>query len=101
MRISLKKILFSLPFFKPIIQRTLIIFNRLIAKKKLQAISTYSFNNITFKDDETFFGYYDCSPINSSGSHLIFHSSSYPTYRKPSPKKPIKILLKDILLFIF
>ena len=93
---SLKKILLGLPFFKPVIQRTLIIFKRLIGRRKSQALSTSKFKNITFEEDETFFGYYDCSPINSSGSHLIFHSSSYPTFRKPSPKKLIKILLKEI-----
>jgi hypothetical protein len=45
---------------------------------------------------ETFFGYYDKSPVNSSGSHILFHISTRPTHRKPDPAEPIKVGLKKM-----
>jgi hypothetical protein len=53
----------------------------------IQQISSYK---------ETFFGYYDKMPISSDGSHILYHSSSHPTYLKPRSDIPIEIVLQDI-----
>lgn len=46
--------------------------------------------------DETFFGYYDKSPVNSTNKWLLAHRSSIPTRTPPDPNHPVEILLKSL-----
>ena len=54
------------------------------------------FNNININNHETFFGYYDNSPINKSNKYLIFHSTDHSTNNKPNKNKPITVVLYDL-----
>jgi len=53
-------------------------------------------DTVKISDAETFFGYYDRSPVNSSGTHLLFHMSTRPTYKLPDPSEPINVVVKKI-----
>lgn len=63
-------------------------------KKKIDT----QFNIISVSDDypETFFGYYDKSPLNYDGNYLVFHASTYPTNSVPHSNHQIQVLLKDL-----
>ena len=45
---------------------------------------------------ETFFGYYDKSPANLSGSYVIYQQCMYPTKFKPDCTKPINVTLQEV-----
>jgi hypothetical protein len=45
---------------------------------------------VTKNNEETFFGYYDHSPVNDSGL-ILFHSTKRPTSKKPTEKESIDI----------
>lgn len=64
-------------------------------KKKYQFKSNYKIHEIDNNQNETFFGYYDKSPLNISGDYLICHSSRQKTTTLPTPDNPIEILLID------
>lgn len=44
---------------------------------------------------ETFFGYYDKSPVNKTSEFIIYHASDYATSKLPEPKKQILIILAN------
>ncbi len=48
---------------------------------------------LPFDDLETFFGYYDNSPANDAGTHIIYHATARPTRKRPCPSNEIKIIL--------
>jgi hypothetical protein len=70
--------------------------NYLIYKKDYTYKSKYKLKKIVFKDKESFFGYYDKSPINITNEYVIFHSSNIPTKQFPDPNIPVDIILYDI-----
>ncbi|EJT5643330.1 glycosyl transferase, partial [Escherichia coli] len=47
--------------------------------------------------EESFFGYYDHSPMSSNGRYVLFHSSAFSTKRHPKKVKYISICVKDLL----
>lgn len=59
-------------------------------------ISNYSIHTICDGDRETFFGYYDKSPINQSNTHIIFQSTIRETSKLPSPKYPVQVILYEL-----
>lgn len=70
----------------------------LIFKKQYKYKTLYPMKKISLENNESFFGYYDKSPLNSSNEFLIYHSTPYiGTEYKPSPKIPIQIVLFDIV----
>jgi hypothetical protein len=44
---------------------------------------------------ETFFGYYDKSPISPDGRHLLWHESVIRTSRPPDPATPLSVVVAD------
>ncbi|HAQ60678.1 TPA: glycosyl transferase [Candidatus Delongbacteria bacterium] len=51
---------------------------------------------VSDENNESFFGYYDKSPVNSSGKYIIFHETDGIISNKaPDPKKHVKIMLCD------
>lgn len=50
----------------------------------------------TSQRGETFFGYYDKSPVNNEGV-LLYCQTDFPTSRKPNADKPISIFILDPL----
>ncbi|MFC1751841.1 glycosyl transferase [Thermoproteota archaeon] len=51
---------------------------------------------VSCKDQESFFGYYDKSPVNTSNQYIIFHSSELSTWKKPDSQRPVNIVLKNL-----
>jgi len=46
---------------------------------------------------ESFFGYYDKSPVNDTNKYLIFHNSLAKTSKKPSSENKIEIHIKEFM----
>lgn len=71
-------------------------FNFILYKKKYNVKSKFDIIENSYLDYETFFGYYDKSPLNEDGSKILYHASKYTTTKLPDLQKPILIVLKDI-----
>lgn len=52
---------------------------------------------IEYQKMETFFGYYDRSPLSSDNTYLLFYATSHTTRLNPNPKKPIELVLYDMI----
>lgn len=70
--------------------------NFIFYKNDTPYICSYPIQKISFNEEESFFGYYDKSPVNENGSYIIFHSSPDPTTIKPKDNKRINIILLNI-----
>jgi hypothetical protein len=70
--------------------------NYIIYKKDYTYKSSYKLNKISYKNKESFFGYYDKSPINMTNEYIVFHSSNITTNQLPDPKIAVDIVLYDI-----
>jgi len=86
--------------FKNFVQFSYIALNRLIRVNEIRKKSSTAFQNniehFNFNDHDTFFGYYDKSPLNKSNTKIIFHASPIRTYFKPNPNKKIKIIVQTL-----
>lgn len=92
----LAKILSNLPGVKKNLKKSYQVINYLIYKKKYSFKSDYLIKRISYSNQESFFGYYDKSPLNENGKNLIFHSSgSLSTEKQPSALYPVDIILYD------
>ena len=94
---SIAKILARMPFVKNIIKdiysRSIYLYHKTTYTcRTIAALENVSSN----LENETFFGYYDKSPANLSGSYIIYHRSTYPTKFKPNCTKPINIVLQEV-----
>lgn len=47
------------------------------------------------QDRETFFGYYDTSPLNTDGDKVIYHITTHKTTKAPDPNYPVDIAVQD------
>lgn len=59
-------------------------------------ISSYSICTLSDGERETFFGYYDKSPVNKSNTHIIYQSTALKTSSLPSPKFPVQVILYEL-----
>ena len=86
--------------FKSFVQFVYTAFNRLIRfneiRKKIKYSSQNNIKHFNFKDHDTFFGYYDKSPVNDSNTKIVFHASPFRTYFNPNPNKKIKIIVQNL-----
>jgi hypothetical protein len=62
-------------------------------KKKVTFLSNYEVLQYTFEDRESFFGYYDKSPLNSTNKYIVLHGTNSNTKNSPNPDIPVDILL--------
>lgn len=69
--------------------------NYVLYKRREKMWSNCKVLEVNFDHHETFFGYYDKSPINDDGSKLICHATKLDTKKLPDPSKPINIVLYD------
>jgi len=65
-------------------------------KKKYKFKSEYCIKSIGIKEKESFFGYYDKSPLEVSNKYLIFQVPEENTKNTPNSSKPINIVLYDV-----
>lgn len=70
-------------------------FNYILYKKGDSFFCSYPIKKISFKEEGSFFGYYDKSPKSEDGNYLIFHSSPLPTTSEPEAGKSLNIILLD------
>ena len=82
------------PALKSFIKRLYQAFNFIIYRKKYEVYT--HFQLFPLLDRESFFGYYDKSPENRTGEYVIFHTSPFPTTKKPALSQPITIVLYDL-----
>ncbi|WP_281950371.1 hypothetical protein [Nitrosophilus kaiyonis] len=93
---SIAYFLSKFPKFKLFVKKNYQKINYLINKKDYNYKSKYELKKITYLSKESFFGYYDKSPINKTNEFIIFHSSNTSTKQLPNPSIPIDIILYDI-----
>ena len=88
--------LHSYPNLKRYIKKAYQQLNFLFYKKGSSYVCAYPIQKISYKNEESFFGYYDKSPMNDNGNHIIFHSSSFPSITNPNSGNILNINLFDI-----
>ena len=67
--------------------------NYCIYKKNYSHYTSYVLKKFSLENKETFFGYYDKSPINRTGALIIFHASNISTMLLPDPHKPVDLII--------
>ncbi len=84
---NIARLLSKIPLIKNTVKYVYSRFVFITNKKNHVHCTTFPIKAITKLQKETFFGYYDKSPVNSSGSLMLSYISSYPTTRKNQFKK--------------
>lgn len=87
----LRQFPFIRKYLKSMYQRT----NFLIAPKKEIDYNRFIIKKIDYKNQETFFGYYDKSPVNISGDYILYHATEFDTSSKPRSDKPVQVVLRE------
>ena len=94
------KLMMRFKYLKTLIQFFYIVCNRIVRYNKIRSkIKSFKKTDISYfnyKAHDTFFGYYDKSPMNKSKTRLVFHASSLKTYFKPNPHQKIKIIVQNL-----
>lgn len=89
-------ILTKFPGLKLAIKKVYQRLNYLRYKKNYYFKSDYKITKLTYENKESFFGYYDKSPINISNEYIIFQTSNTDTKKLPNPNVPVDLVLYDI-----
>ena len=90
------RILSDLPFVKRMVKRTYQTLNYRIYGKSIPYTCSFPLTGIGDPSHESFFGYYDKSPVNGTGQFMIYHETSYPTSKKPDAGHRVNIVLYDL-----
>lgn len=91
------KILSKAPLAKSLIKKLYQVLNFWIYRKNYTFNSDFDVFELSYHNLETFFGYYDKSPLNSTNEFIIYHASTIPTRLPPNPYISNKIVLFDFL----
>lgn len=78
----LARLLSRYPFFKQGAKKAYQYLNYFLYKKDYKFRSAYDLHEIP-TEEETFFGYYDKSPLSADQRYILFHQSAYPTRQRP------------------
>jgi hypothetical protein len=89
-------ILAKFPGLKSVIKKLYQRVNFIRYKKGYTFKSEYPIKCLALKNKESYFGYYDKSPINITNEYVIFHSTTSATTLMPNIKKSVDIVLYDI-----
>jgi len=89
-------ILSKSPRLKLFIKKNYQKLNYQLYKKNYNYKSKFQIKKFSYNKKESFFGYYDKSPINKTNEYIIFHSSNISTKNLPNPKVPVNIVLYDL-----
>ncbi len=81
------------PRLKQFLKKTYQKLNYILYKKKYNHKTDFVLQVFDYQGYETFFGYYDKSPVNTSEEYIIYHSTGYATLKKPSEKEAVFIIL--------
>lgn len=86
----------KVPFLKPLVKRAYQRVNYFVYKTGTSINCEYAVSSMGRDAAESFFGYYDKSPLNKSGQYLIYQETEHPTTHKPDMHKPIDVVLFDL-----
>ena len=89
-------VLTQFPGLKLAIKKVYQRLNYMRYKKDFNFKSDYDLTKITYDDKESFFGYYDKSPMNSSNEYIIFQSSNVDTKKLPDSNIAVDMVVYDI-----
>src|SRR5690606_35028169 len=64
-------------------------------KKKYTYRSIYNLEQVDLPGQETFFGYYDKSPISSDGRYILFHAAPFSTKKLPERNRSVSVKVYD------
>lgn len=92
----LSRLLSEFPTIKESIKLLYQKINFLLYKKKYNYHCQYEIKEITIENQESFFGYYDKSPINKGNNAVLFNTTSYSTKNLPSCNNTITLIIKDM-----
>jgi|WetSurMetagenome_2_1015567.scaffolds.fasta_scaffold00889_14 hypothetical protein len=86
----------KLPFIKRIAKYLYSRINFILFRKRKIFESDYCLKSFaSTQSHETFFGYYDKSPLNNSGDIILYHESPLFTSNLPSSKVPINVVARS------
>jgi len=81
------------PNLKRSVKKTYQQLNFRLYKKDTSYICSYLIQKISYNNEESFFGYYDKSPMNKDGNYIVFHSSPFSSTKNPKSEKSLNICL--------
>lgn len=90
---KLARLLSSFPGIKRTIKYSYQWFNYILNKPKRPFETEFSLHELGEEHLESFFGYYDKSPLNATNEYAVFQQTRYATHLKPSAKKPVEVVL--------
>lgn len=89
-------ILTKFPGLKTSIKKYYQKINYLRYKESFNFVCKYNIRRVGIQGKESYFGYYDKSPINSSNQYVIFQSTNIDTKNMPDAKVAVDIVLYDL-----
>lgn len=92
----LSSILTKFPRLKAGVKKLYQRLNYIRYKKSYSFKSNYSIKTIAIGNKESFFGYYDKSPMNSTNEYIIFQSPDVYTSNIPDRNVPVDIVVYDV-----
>ncbi len=90
-------ILGKLPILKRLIKYLYSRLNYCFVKKVPRYTSPFKLLRFGDENKESFFGYYDKSPLNFSGDIVLYHETNRATNKLPSGQEPIYVVAKQFL----
>ena len=72
--------------------------NAILYSKKYDYKCRFDLKELSYQGEESFFGYYDKSPINASNSYIIFQSVAFSTKKMPENTIGVSIILYNLSL---
>ena len=90
-------LLIQFPQLKSNIKKIYQKINYIIYKKPYNFKSGYKIQRLSLDNKESYFGYYDKSPINSTNEYIIFQSTNINTKNIPDPTVPVDIVLYNVI----
>lgn len=90
-------VLSNFPKTKLFIKKSYQRFNAFFYKKKYTYECNFPLKELSYQGEESFFGYYDKSPINETNTYIIFQSVTFSTKQTPRTDLGISIVLYNII----
>jgi len=89
-------VLSRFPLLKSFIKKNYQRLNLLLNNKNYKSKSDFDLVKLSVDGRESFFGYYDKSPINKTNEYIIFQSSPVDTQTSPDSNSPVDLIIFDI-----
>ncbi len=90
---KLSHLLSSFPGIKSKIKFSYQWFNYILNKPSKPFITNFPLHELGEKNQESFFGYYDKSPLNATNEYVLFQQTRHATKLNPSAEQPVDVVL--------